>query len=122
MKYRRFPPFFIVKNGIHGLGVFLTQDVKKGALLFIMKGDMLDHPTRTSVQVGKHRHIEDVLASYINHSCKPTAKVARRQHAFVSLRDLEKGDEITFDYNKNEDKMASPFVCECCGRKIKGRY
>lgn len=121
MIYHRFPPRFVVKTSAHGLGVFATKNFRKGQLLFKMHGEISTHPTRTSVQIGKNKHIEDTIAAFVNHSCSPTAKVNKRTKIFVSLRNIKKGDEITFNYNKNEDKLASPFKCSCCGQKIKGR-
>lgn len=121
MKDHRFPSNFEVKVGIHGVGVFVNSDVKKGKILFKMRGKIKDHPTRTSVQVGRDQHIEDTLAGHINHNCTPNAKVNRKMRYFVSLRDIKKGEEITFDYNVNEDCMASPFKCECCGNTITGK-
>jgi SET domain-containing protein len=121
MKDHRFPPHFIVKNGIHGLGVFTTEPVKKGQVLFKMKGDILDYPTRTSIQVGKNKHIEDEIGAHINHSCSPSAKVVKKDMMFVSLRDIDVDEEITFDYNKNEDALSNPFYCECCNKAIVGK-
>jgi len=121
MKHRSIPARFSIKTGIHGSGVFLTQNIKKGKTLFKMKGEILDKPTRTSVQIGKNKHIEDIIASRVNHSCTPNTKVCRQHKTFISLTDIKKGEEITFNYNKNEDSLASPFKCKCCGNKIMGK-
>lgn len=121
MKNKQLPRHFEIKVGMHGVGAFITKDIKKGTVLFKMKGKIINHPTRTSVQVSKHQHIEDLLAGHINHSCTPNARVSRRARTFVSLRNIKKGEEITFDYNKNEDELAAPFVCICCGQKIAGK-
>lgn len=115
------PHPFELKNGIHGLGVFIKTDIKKNTVLFKLSGKMVQSPTRTSVQIGTNKHIEDEIASHINHSCTPTAKVDQATLTFVSLRDLHKGDEITFNYNDNEDLLHAPFKCECCGKEIRGR-
>jgi SET domain-containing protein len=116
-----FPAQFVLKNGIHGQGVFTTVSFKKGDTLFKLTGESIESPTRTSVQITKTKHIEDPIASHVNHSCTPTAKVSRGTMSFVSLRDIEVGEEITFDYNKNEDSLANPFVCLCCHKEIRGR-
>lgn len=121
MLYHQFPPHFVVKDGIHGAGVFVVADFKKGSVLFKMKGDIVQYPTRTSVQLGKNKHIEDRIAGHVNHSCTPNAKIDRKTQSFVCLRDIEKGEEIMFDYNSNEELLASPFTCECCGRLIAGK-
>ena len=116
-----FPPLFVVKDGIHGLGVFVCEDIKKDTVLFQLKGPIIQNPTRTSIEIGKNKHIEDPIGAHINHNCTPNTKVQNKTQSFVSLRNIKKGEEITFDYNKNETTMASPFSCHCCGKEIKGR-
>lgn len=119
------PAFFssrlIFKNGIEGCGVFVTENIKKGQVIFKMKGEIIKHPTRTSVQIGKNEHIEDEIAGRVNHNCHPNAKVNRKTQSFVSLRNIKKGEEITFNYNDNEDLMATPFICHCCNKLIAGK-
>lgn len=121
MIHRSFPPHFVVKTGIHGLGVFSLKAFKEGDTLFRMNGEFSRVPTRTSVQIGEQLHIEDELAGFINHSCVPNARINKQIHSFVALKDIAVDEEIVFDYNMNEDALASPFVCECCNRKIAGK-
>jgi SET domain-containing protein len=121
MIHRSFAPHFVVKTGIHGLGVFSLTAFKEGDMLFRMKGELLKMPTRTSVQIGDNLHIEDEIAGFINHSCMPNAKIDKYTHSFVALRDIAIDEEIVFDNNINEDSIASPFVCECCNREIAGK-
>lgn len=111
----------VIRNGIEGRGVFAAQKINKNTIIFKMHGDFLTSPTQTSVQIGENMHIEDTTAGLVNHSCHPTARVDRQTQAFVSLRDIEKNEEITFDYTMNEDKMAAPFICKCCGEVINGK-
>jgi hypothetical protein len=47
--------------------------------------------------------------------------VDRERAALISLRGIKAGEEVTFDYNQNEDKLANPFVCQCCGTLIQGK-
>lgn len=114
-------PSLVIKNGIQGRGVFATRKIHKNTVIFKMHGEFVQTPTQTSVQIGDSLHIEDALAGLVNHSCEPTAKVDRQLHAFLSVRDIEPNEEITFNYNINEEKMASPFTCECCGKEICGK-
>ncbi|HEU5280641.1 MAG TPA: SET domain-containing protein-lysine N-methyltransferase [Gammaproteobacteria bacterium] len=115
------PKHLIVKSGLQGQGVFTLRPIKADDVIFEMKGKMVDAPTQTSVQVGDKQHIEDNLAKYLNHHCEASARVDREKKALVALRNLNPGDEITFDYRKNEDKMAVPFMCGCCGKRICGK-
>jgi SET domain len=120
MKDIRFRKFSI-RVGIQGFGVFATKNFKKGQILFKMSGKVYPVPSRTSVQIGKNRHIEDIIAGHMNHLCHPSAKVYKRTQSFVAARNIKAGEEITFNYNKNEDHLAEPFICVCCQRYILGR-
>jgi SET domain-containing protein len=121
MTNHQLPENLEFRDGIQGLGVFVKKTIKKGSVLFKMQGTVVAHPTRTSVQVGANKHIEDLIGSHVNHSCSPSAKVNPETQSFVSIKDLKEGDEITFDYNESEDILSSPFQCECCGKRILGR-
>ncbi len=121
MESRSFKPKFILKEGIHGQGIFTTVKINKGEILFEMNGNIINQPTRTSIQIGKNKHIEDDIGVHVNHSCTPNAKVNRKNRTFTSLRDIEPNEEITFDYNKNEDRIAAPFTCHCCQKIILGK-
>lgn len=121
MIHRSFPPHFVVKTGIQGLGVFALRAFKPGDTLFKMTGELRRSPTRTSVQIGDNLHIEDAMAGFINHSCVPNAKIDKQTHSFVATKEIAQDEEIVFDYNYNEDVLASPFVCGCCNRKITGK-
>ncbi len=111
----------VVKQGIHGRGVFAARKIRKNTVIFQMQGEFVTKPTQTSVQIDQQMHIEDALAGLINHSCHPTARVDRQSQTFLSLRDIEPNEEITFDYTTNEEKLAAPFICECCGKEICGK-
>lgn len=116
-----FKPKFLLKDGVQGRGIFTTTKIKKGEILFEMSGEIISRPTQTSIQIGKNKHIEDDIGVHVNHSCTPNSKVNRKNRTFISLRDIDTDEEITFDYNKNEDLLAVPFVCQCCNRKILGK-
>lgn len=120
MKNNSHPAHFVVQPGIHGLGVFTLISFLRGQVLFELTGDVLNTPTRTSVQIGVNQHIEDKLAAFMNHSCTPNAILDRATSRFIACKDIQAGEEIMFDYNKNEDLLSSPFICECCGKKIEG--
>ncbi len=87
-------------------------------------GEPRNAPCRYSIQVGRNTHMAppanvvgsngvDIYAwRYLNHSCRPNARVANRM--VVAAEPIAKGEEIRFDYNTTEYEMASPFHC-CCG-------
>jgi SET domain-containing protein len=109
----------IIKNGVDQLGLFTKKNIKKGSIILKLQGKVLRSPTKYTIQIAKDKHIIDQRAIYINHSCNPNIKVINI--IILALRDICKSEEITFNYNDNEDILASPFVCSCCGKKITGR-
>ncbi len=121
MKNEQIFPQLEIKDSLNGFGVYATHTIPENATLFIMQGKILNYPTRTSVQIDENRHIEDPIAGCMNHACKPNARVDRKNRAFISLRKIDKDEEITFDYRENEDALACPFVCSCCQKKITGK-
>jgi hypothetical protein len=101
--------------------------------ILILEGQMVNYPTRYSVQIdyGLHLDLEvsrDLvhamdfnLCGFLNHSCEPNAKIRGRE--LIAIRDIRPWDEITFNYNTTEYEIAFPFQCHCgsCrGRKIRG--
>lgn len=100
-------------------GVIATQNFSKGEIIHKLGTVETTYPTRTSLQVGDHKYVEDFVGQYINHNCNPSATIINVN--LVCIRDIPKGEEITFDYNANEDVVSHPFICHCCGKIITGR-
>jgi len=96
------------KKIIEYVGVILTKeesDKKGGKYLMSLDGEyIIDGSPRSN------------KARYINHSCQPNAK-AYRTGARVwiwSIRAIEAGEEITFDYGKDYfDEQIKPKGCKC---------
>lgn len=103
------------KDGMYGLflnkGPYYTGDV-----IYTLSGTISENPTQTSIKVSDYNHIEDDWGKYINHNCQPSVQV--REFELVALRDLRSGDEVTFNYLKNEDELVVPFFCKCCNKLI----
>jgi hypothetical protein len=111
-----------------------TRPVTPGKYLFTIVGELTRTPTRYTVQSDGMTHVdipeeyevEAVLDRFywrfMNHSCDPTAVIRDRQ--VFSLKPIELGQEITFNYNTTEYEMAEPFSCRCgssrCGGRVRG--
>ena len=111
-----------VKNSekINGLGLFATKQYQKGDIIFVLKGEVTNYPTRESIYVGNNTHILDQMGQYINHSFEPTTQI--QGYNVVALIDMNENDEITFNYNENELTMACPFTVNgqtVCGKICK---
>ena len=97
-------------------GVFASQPFKKDSIILSLTGELKDQPTRTSIKIGDNKHVEDSVGIFINHNCNPSCRVEK--HRVVAEKDIAVGEEITFDYSKNEDDLFNPFVCSCCNKLI----
>ena len=97
-------------------GLFANQQIKKGNIILVLRGKKISKPTKTSIQIGDKQHIEDSKGGFINHHCNPNAEI--NVGLVVAKKTIAKGDEITFDYTTTEEKLASPFMCDCHGKLI----
>ncbi len=88
--------------------VCAARSFPAGATVLQLSGDISSVPTRTSIEIGPDRHIEDPVGRFINHSFEPSCVI--RDGAVVALHDIAAGDEVTFNYNDNETSMACPFI------------
>lgn len=103
------------KRIIEYIGPILTKEEadKKGGkyLMTIDEKYLIDGSPRSNT------------ARYINHSCRPNAKAYRTglRVWIWSIRAIEAGEEITYDYGKNYfNDFIKPIGCKCekCLRKI----
>ena len=101
-------------------GAFTRTGFNKGQILLDLSvGLLVRDPSRTSIQIHDGFHIEHEVAACINHACDPSCKIGSL--SVIALRDLKENEEVTFNYNENEDVLTNPFECKCCGKKILGR-
>ena len=112
----------LIKQGMRGL--FANRTFNKGEIILLLKGNYFNKPTRTSIQVGNNKHVENYEGGLINHHCNPSANIVVIPEVepalVVANKTIFKGEEITFDYETTEEVMAEPFKCECHGKLIEG--
>ena len=125
------------KKGVAGRGVFAASPIQKDELIAMWGGkiyhssevtglpEMLSH---FMIQIDKdlflapasENDVDD--AEFFNHSCDPNCGM-RGQAGLVAMRDIESGEELTFDYAMS-DGYDQDFQCDCgaasCRRQIRG--
>jgi hypothetical protein len=73
--------------------------------------------TSHSIQLDWNTHVlMELPAVLLNHSCHANIGVLENEHNaydFIALRDIGKGEEITFDYECTEYDLSTPFTCHC---------
>ncbi|MCX5812826.1 MAG: SET domain-containing protein [Proteobacteria bacterium] len=125
-------PVLILKDCKHGKGVFAGKKFKAGETIFVCKAELctyeqLPYPYDATedrwVQVGDNLYMGPTgdFDDFINHSCDPNAALiipagdaVRGGVALIALREINKDEEITFDYSTTMDEDDWEMDC-CCG-------
>jgi len=123
----QFPDLLIGKSKIHANGVIADEKIQKGKIIFPLVGILynlkkakIDFP-KYSYQLTDNIAIETVTESgFMNHSCNPNAFINQDWMA-ESIVDIEKGEEITFDYG-SLDYFDYSFECGCGSQNCRKKY
>ena len=112
------------KSGINGYGIFAGEDIKKGEFVFYMKGKRIHHHCdfydrvdreRCANWVGlskDHWIIPEFPISFMNHSCEPNLGTIGSV-TFKALRNIKRGEELTFDYSISDPDVKWYIECTC---------
>lgn len=92
------------KTDNYGNGIFAKENIKKGVTLAVFGGHVVsieNEPEDTGIQIDDDLVLtgfnNNEPADYFNHSCEPNAGI-KGQIFLVSMFNINKGDQITFDY------------------------
>lgn len=130
MKSYLSPKTKVKTSPIHNYGLFAIKPIKKGEIVGIKGGHIIDWKTLKKYEkvIGdSYLQIDDnfVLAPlkknevkkvmmYLNHSCEPNVGV-RGEITFVAMRNIKVGEELTIDYAMIDDDI---YKMKCsCGKK-----
>lgn len=118
-----------VKRTTTGLGLFATKRIPKGKRIIEYTGPLISNE---EVEQSNGKYFFGVnrkwsidgsprsnIARYINHSCKPNAEArlsSRRRVWIWSLKTIQPGEEISYDYGKEYfEGVIEPKGCRCKG-------
>lgn len=115
-----------VRPSAYGDGVFTRAPAPRGAVLFVFAGPVFDraayeaYPDKAHcVQIGAETYLgpSGYFDDLINHSCAPNAfiritRAAPLRADIVAVRDLDEGEEVTFDYSCT--MLHDPWCLEGC--------
>ena len=98
------------KSTISGYGAFAKEKIAKGELIMTLVGEsfITDDIDKACKERGIGEcdplQIDDVTyldltptSKYINHSCEPNAGI-RKNSDLIAIKEIERGEEITYDY------------------------
>lgn len=127
------PKAIVHQTKKYGRGVYALKPIKKGELIAAFDGkiydddfdewtpDLLNH----CIQIDKACWRDSKgIARYLNHSCDPNCGIKGR-FKVVAMRDIEQGEEITWDYEMTEKSNWWKLKCKCGSplcRKVIGNY
>jgi uncharacterized protein len=108
-----------------GLGVYTNEAIAEGTIVVAWGGEVvhrdtffaMDEDRQThSLQVGDDLFLlapeEMELADFVNHSCEPSTGLFGAT-MLVARRDIDAGEEITFDYAMCDSVDYDEFPCAC---------
>ena len=133
------------RSPIHGLGAFALQDIPKGTRIIEYVGEkisnaeadrrydddtMANHHTFLFILNSKQcldATFEGNESRFINHSCDPNAEafIPRGRIWIESMRDIQAGEELTYDYMYDMDKsytdddLFNLYGCRCGAAKCR---
>jgi hypothetical protein len=104
--------------------VFAKNDIIAGEMIGYCEGYEILKYTKYSLYLeGKIIEATGILRN-LAHSCDPNAFFKDDKRWLYALRDIQKGTEITIDYERTEPVISNPFLCRCgapnCRRVIDG--
>ena len=127
------------KSKIEGRGLFAMKSIKKGEIVTIKGGHIIDWKILKKykdliddsyLQIDdnfvlaplKKSEVEKVMM-FLNHSCNPNVGV-RGEITFVAMRNIKIGEELTIDYSMIDDDDCK-MRCNCgdknCRKIITGK-
>lgn len=116
-----------------GHTVAARESIAKGELIVVWSGTLVNADElnampgsvrRYSLQVEENQYLVSLSdcepPDYVNHSCEPNAGLSG-QITLVAMRDIEAGEEITYDYATSDGSSYDEFRCGCGSALCRGR-
>lgn len=119
----------------YGKGIAAKKKIRKGEIIWKLNGERIslkectkrikngEESVTDPLQIGKYVFLDlDEFSRTFNHSCQPNAGLRKRSELF-SLKDIEIGEEITYDYSTTVGPNISSEVwtmaCNCGSKKCR---
>jgi SET domain-containing protein len=138
MKALKVQKIEVRRSPVHGMGVFATRRIPKGARIVEYLGERIGHREanrRYAQKLADDNHTflfvvdrgividagtDGNEARYINHGCDPNCEsVIENRRVFIdAVRTIQKGEELKYDYSIPRDRddpenIDEVFACRC---------
>ena len=115
----------ITKTANKGRGIVAKRRIRKGEIVFKFVGELVStkevKKPNAALQLDEDVFLESdgTIDERLNHSCNPNCYINFKQLTLVAMKDIQRGRELTFDYNTSEYDLAEQgcsFKCLCGSR------
>ena len=121
----------INKSNIHKRGLYASKDIREGAKIINYIGKIIskkESETNSKFDNGKDIYLFNLNNKYdldgdfkfntarlINHSCDPNCEVKGKglKLWILAIKNIKKGEELSYDYGFSYDKDYKKFPCKC---------
>jgi SET domain-containing protein len=128
----------IKKSNIDNKGLYASKNIKSGKIIINYKGKLITKKeTDTNPKYDNDKAIylfnlnnrydldgdfEYNTARLINHSCDPNCEVEGKglKLWITAIKDIKKGEELSYDYGFGYDEDYKQFVCKCGAKNCVG--
>jgi SET domain-containing protein len=120
-------------SDIHAAGVYTTADIKKDTLIVEYTGPRVTREQADAIYENcdftylfglDSGEIIDGhgVAAFINHCCDPNCETDEIDGKIwiQALRDIQAGEELTYDYCLFDGEEDDPAICHCGAKKCRG--
>ena len=119
------------KSNINRRGLFANKDIKKDTIIIHYIGKIITKKQTeedSKFDNGKAIYLFNINNKYdldgdftyntarlINHSCNPNCQVESKglKLWIISIRDIKKNEELSYDYGFSFDENYKEFLCKC---------
>jgi len=122
----------VKKSKIEGLGICVSEDIKKGNHIAYITGSLVKKETKSKREalsiplwfgVTKNLWLDpgNSIWRYFNHSCEPNTAIVGTKK-LIAKHNIKNGEELTVDYSMTDGDLLWEMNCSCrtrtCRKKI----
>lgn len=121
----------VLRSGIDRKGIFAEKPIKQGEVISVWGGFIITQNEYGHLSKSCFKNIEDYATKiadgfylvsskkggledddFFNHNCSPNAGI-KGHLLMVAMRDIAKGEEVTYDYAMTDADYNYSFRCNC---------
>lgn len=120
--YPQSSDFQIVHKSVDtGMGVITRRAFRRGEVLAVMAGEIVNDIRQHTLQISADKHLFDpYFSGYFLHSCSPNISLDMAKMTVTALKNISADSYLYMDYAETEDVLFKQFPCSCGSRNCRG--